>query len=110
MAIELLAKPQFDILVEYAVPKSTSQIYTKLNNHHGDQFGKCAITGASPLKVAKIRLHRPIKERTVTFAIWSERRTLNIWHAQEGKTKLKGLAMLLVDAEELPIYIQRQIV
>jgi hypothetical protein len=48
MATELLIKPPFKVLSEYPVPLSTKEVYTKLNNHHGDQFGKCKITADSP--------------------------------------------------------------
>lgn len=56
MATELRVKPRFDILTEYALPPSAKEIYTKLNNHHGDQFGKCKITAGGPLKVGKIHI------------------------------------------------------
>ncbi len=39
MATELLIKPPFEVLSEYPVPLSAKEVYTKLNNHHGDQFG-----------------------------------------------------------------------
>ncbi len=113
MATELSVKPVFDIMHEYAMSSSSSQeIYLKLNNHHGDQFGKCKITGESQLQLAKIRIvtcqeHQELIGK-VTCAIWSKQRGLKVQHAEEGKTTLNGLAMLLVDTEELPLYIQRQ--
>jgi hypothetical protein len=113
MATELRIKPPFEVLSEYPVPLSTKEVYTKLNNHHGDQFGKCKITAGSPLKIGKIRLLDFQKQHElrgkITFAIWSNQGRLKIQNAQEGKTTLKGIAMLLVDADELPPYIQRQL-
>jgi hypothetical protein len=112
MAVELLAKPQFEVLNKYSLPKSDQGIYTKLNNHHGDQFGKCKI-GAKQLKVGKIRIlslegHQELTGK-ITLAIWGSDATIKIKNAREGKTTLKGIAMLLVETEELPPYIQAQI-
>ncbi len=113
MATELLIKPPFEVLSEYPVSLSAKEVYTKLNNHHGDQFGKCKITADSPLKIGKIRILDFQKQHElrgkITFAIWSKQGRLKIQNAQEGKTTLKGIAMLLVDADELPPSIQRQL-
>ena len=114
MAIALSTKPKFDTLQEYTIPNSSAnEMYTKLSNHHGDQFGKCKITVGGKLKVAKIRVLTAGKHKEligkITFAIWCDQKGLKIQHAYEGKTTLKDIAMLLVDAEELPLYLQRQI-
>lgn len=110
MATTLLTKPEFIVLREYAIPQSTDSIYTKLNNHHGDQFGKCKITTGGEFKVAKIQiLNSDHTNRSTTFAIWAEQGNLKIQNAFEGKTTLRGVAMVLIEADELPAFIQRQI-
>jgi hypothetical protein len=113
MAIGLRIKPPFEVLSEYPVPLSAKEVYTKLNNHHGDQFGKCKITAGSLLQIGKIRILDFQKQHElggkITFAIWPKQGRLKIKNAQEGKTTLKGITMLLVDADELPPYIQRQL-
>jgi hypothetical protein len=114
MATELFGKPEFDILQEYVIPRSAREIYTKLNNHHGDQFGKCKITTAgAKFKIAKIHIlaiqgHKELTGK-VTLAIWGEQGNLKIRNAHEGKTTLKGISILLVETDELPLYIQQKI-
>jgi hypothetical protein len=44
-----------------------------------------------------------------SHAIWGTQRSLKIRNAYEGKTTLKGVTMLLVDIDELPLYLQRLI-
>lgn len=111
MATTLSTQPEFKILYEYTIPNSITEIYTKLSNHHGDQFGKCRITADGKLRVAKIQItdlveHQQIKG-TITLAIWGSNGPLKVRHAHEGKTILKGVAMLLIDNEELPSFLQK---
>src|SRR5258708_255976 len=105
MATELRIKPPFEVLSEYPVPLIAMMVI---------QFGKCKITAGSPLKRGKIRILDFQKQHElggkITFAIWSKQGRLKIQNAQEGKTTLKGIAMLLVDADELPPSIQRQLI
>lgn len=114
MAQELLSLPKFEVIATYAVAPQANDIYTKLNNHHGDTFGKCRITGpGARYNVARVRIldsqEHPELKGIVTFAIWGAQGALKIKNAHEGKTTLRGIAMLLVEAEELPLYIQKQI-
>lgn len=112
MAIELASRPEFAILTELVLPPRASEIYTKLNNHHGDQFGKCRITVAGTFRVAKIRIVAHEQQALIgktPFAIWGELGNLKIRHAGQGKDTLRKIAMLLVEAEELPVYLQNQI-
>lgn len=89
MATELLIKPPFEVLSEYPVPLSAKEVYTKLNNHHGDQFGKCKITAGSQLKIGKIRILDFQKQHElggkITFAIWSKQGRLKIQMLKRAK-------------------------
>ena len=114
MAQELFVLPQFEIFSEYVVASGAPEIYSKLNNHHGDAFGKCKITSAGArYRIARIRIldssEHPQLQGITSLAIWGAQGPLKIKHAREGKTTLRGVAMLLVEAEELPLYIQRQL-
>src|SRR5260370_11357970 len=64
MATELRIKPPFEVLSEYPVPLSAKEVYTNMNKHHGDQFGKCKITAGSPLKRGTIRMLVVQKQHT----------------------------------------------
>lgn len=113
MAQELFSLPRFEVIATYAIAPQTSEIYTKLNNHHGDAFGKCRITCAGHFQVARIRIldsqEQPEQRGIATFAMWGTQGALKIRNAHEGKTTLRGIAMLLVEVEELPLYLQNQI-
>jgi hypothetical protein len=113
MAIPLTSTPMFEILSEYAIPPHAGEVYTKLLTHHGDRFGKCTITTAgAKFKIAQIRIitfheQQELNGKTLS-AIWGELGPLKIRNAHQGKDTLHGITMLLVEAEALPVYLQRQ--